>query len=104
LELEVEDVFERLDLRVTNRAQNYQVDVDGINDVSVQWSFDRNAVETMPVPSTEIGNYSLILSVPFSAKLERITPISLTFSLSDDAVGKSKSTVTKESKFWAPSL
>jgi cytochrome c oxidase accessory protein FixG len=96
---EIENIYQVKVMNKSQIAQNYTVDIDGLDKATIRWSKEDRRGISRTVAAGEIGDFTVLATLPTSARYTRSQTIELKFN---EVNGLKPEAVSEESRFWAP--
>lgn len=96
---EIENVYHVKVMNKSQQEQYYLVDMHGLQSGQVRWSKQQEDGVSRIVGPGEIGDFTVVVTLPLSADYRRSQSIEFTFT---EGQGVEPQTVNEESRFWAP--
>ncbi len=97
------DIENSYQIRMINKsqeAQNYSVEVEGLIGAKANWAKVSQPGVSRKVSAGEIGEFTVVVTLPSNAKYQQSQKIDLIFSELKE--GKPLNIVKEETRFWAP--
>lgn len=99
---ESNDIENSFQARVMNKSQldqRYTVDILGLDEAQVHWGKSNNDNQSRLVKAGDIGEFSLIVTLPANAEYQRSQEITFRFQ---ETLGENMSSIDEEARFWGP--
>lgn len=96
---QIENTYQVKVMNKSQVPQQYSIDISGIESVSIRWSKESQKGISRIVNAGDIGDFTVLATLPTSSDYRRSQKVELTFT---EVNGSNPEVVIEESRFWAP--
>ena len=96
---EIENIYQVKVMNKSQTAQRYSVEIDGLEQATIRWSKPSDEGVSRLVAPGEIGDFTVLVTLPTTASYKRSQTVELMFK---ELNGPDPESIVEESRFWAP--
>ena len=96
---EIENIYQVKVMNKSQTTQRYSVEIDGLEQATIRWSKTSDEGVSRLVAPGEIGDFTVLVTLPTTASYKRSQTVELMFK---ELNGPDPESIVEESRFWAP--